>query len=65
MALEATTPPKRDAGALLVLALVVVAYRWGKAAGARSTTPADSFGGIAKAYVGFRALDVILGRLGR
>lgn len=64
MALEPTSSPpssKKD-GALLFLAALVVAYRWGKAAGARSTTPPDSFAGIAKAYVGFRALDALFGR---
>lgn len=65
MALETPTPPKSDNGALFVLAIAVIAYRWGRAAGAKSRTPADSFGGIAKAYVGFRALDVFFGRLGK
>lgn len=56
---------KTGDGLLLALGLAVVAYRIGKAQGARERLPVPSVSSMFAGYVGLRAFDALFGKIGR
>jgi len=56
---------KSGDGFLLAVALAVVAYRVGRARGAREHLPAPSVSSMFAGYVGLRAFDALFGKIGR
>lgn len=58
MALEQPQKPESSSGGgWLLLAVAIVAYRVGKARGARQKTPAPSLSSMVASYAGLRAMD--------
>lgn len=62
---QAQAIAKKGDGLLLALGLAVVAYRIGKARGARERLPVPSVGSMFAGYVGLRAFDALFGKIGR